>query len=110
VAQVKIKYLLRKAGLLYYQRGIPSDLRPHYSGRALSLINLKTTDIAKAAKLCAQYAARDDALWCVLRSREGETLTTRESRAAAEALLQSWEAHVGFVQDMMQIIRKRWKL
>jgi integrase len=90
VAQVKIKYLLRKAGLLYYQRGIPPDLRPHYSGRALILINLKTPDLAKAAKLCAQYAERDDALWRVLRSREGQTLTTQESREAAQALLTSW--------------------
>ena len=90
MATVKIKYLLRKAGLLYYQRGIPPDLRPHYSGRALILINLKTQDLSRAARLCAQYAIRDDVLWRTLRGREGQSLTTPESRAAAEALLQSW--------------------
>jgi hypothetical protein len=68
MAMVKIKYLLNKDGLLYYQRGIPLDLRPHYLGRPLIRENLKTMDYGEAAKLCAQHAARDDVEWRALRS------------------------------------------
>ena len=64
----KIKHLLRKAGLLYYQRGVPLDLRQHYSGRALILHNLKTQDLSKAARLCSEYAVADDNHWQALRS------------------------------------------
>jgi integrase len=99
MATVKIRYLLRKAGLLYYQRGIPPDLRPHYSGRALILINLKTLDLSRAAKLCSQYGTRDDALWRTLRSPEGKGLTTEESREAAQALIASWGAERGSRPD-----------
>jgi integrase len=68
MAMVKIKYLLRKDGLLYYQRGIPADIRPHYSGRPLIRINLQTQDLGKAAGLCAKYAAADDVRWQAIRS------------------------------------------
>jgi integrase len=68
MATVKIKYLLRKAGILYYQRGIPADICPHYSGRRLIHINLKTQDLGKAAGLCAKYAAADDVRWQAIRN------------------------------------------
>jgi integrase len=68
MATIKIKHLLRKSGLLYYQRGIPLDLRQHYSGRALILHNLKTQDLSMAARLCSQYAMADDNRWQALRS------------------------------------------
>jgi integrase len=100
MAMVKIKYLLRKDGLLYYQRGIPVDLRPHYSGRPLIRINLGTLDLGKAAGLCAKYAARDDVLWKVLRSGLDPDLTTSETRAAAEALLASWGVERGGIYGM----------
>ena len=90
MAQVKVKYLLRKYGLLYYQRRIPEDIKPHYPGKTFILINLKTLDLTKATRLCAQYAARDDVLWATLRSGLDPDLTTTENRAAAEALLASW--------------------
>jgi hypothetical protein len=70
VAQVKVKYLLRKYGLLYFQRRIPADLKAHYSGKNFILINLKTSDLTKATRLCGQYAARYDVLWRMLRSPE----------------------------------------
>ncbi len=63
MATVKIKYLLRKDGALYYQRGVPVALRPHYSGRPLIRINLQTQDLVKAAGLCAKYALADDVKW-----------------------------------------------
>jgi integrase len=68
MATVKIKYLLKKAGLLYYQRGIPADISPHYSGRRLIHINLKTQDLGNAAGLCAKYAAADDVRWQAIRN------------------------------------------
>ena len=95
MAHVKVKYLLRKSGLLYYQRAIPNDLKPHYSGKSLLRINLKTLDPAKATQLCAQYAARDDLLWKQIRSGQDPNLTTVETRQAAEGLLASWGAERG---------------
>jgi integrase len=67
MATVKIKYLLRKEGRLYYQRGIPVDLRPHFSGRALAIHNLKTSSLSEAARLCTKYAAADDARFQAIR-------------------------------------------
>jgi len=95
MAHVKVKYLLRKSGLLYYQRAIPNDLKPHYSGKSLIRINLKTLDPVKATQLCAQYAAREDILWKQIRSGQDPNLTTVETRQAAEALLASWGAERG---------------
>jgi integrase len=89
MATVKIKYLLRKDGLLYYQRGIPLDLRPHYSGRNLIRINLQTLDLGKAARLCTQYAEADDILWQTIRHGKG-VLTTAETRAAGQSLFTAW--------------------
>jgi hypothetical protein len=102
VAQVKVKYLLRKYGLLYYQRRIPQDLKPHYSGRNFILINLKTLDLTKAARLCAQFSARDDILWASLRSGLDPNLTTTETREAAAALLASWGVERGGIWGMYQ--------
>ena len=95
MAHVKVKYLLRKSGLLYYQRAIPNDLKPHYSGKSLLRINLKTQNAVKATQLCAQYAARDDLLWKQIRSGQDPDLTTVETRQAAEALLASWGVEKG---------------
>jgi hypothetical protein len=89
MAHVKVKYLLKKSGLLYYQRAIPSDLKPYYSGKPLLRINLKTLDPVKATQLCAQFAARDDLLWKQIRGGQDPNLTTVATRQAAEALLAS---------------------
>jgi integrase len=74
MATIKIKYLLRKEGRLYYQRGIPVDLRPHFSGRALAIHNLKTLDLGEAARLCARYAAADDRRFQAIRMGEDPAL------------------------------------
>jgi len=89
MATIKIKHLFQKGGRLYYSRRIPADLKPHYS-KSIIRINLKTSDIGKAAKQVAKFAARDDILWTALRGGEDPNLTTAENRAAAEALLTSW--------------------
>jgi integrase len=99
MATIKIKHLFQKGGMLYYSRRIPGDLKAHYS-KSIIRTNLKTSDIGKAARLVAQYAAKDDVLWRMLRSPEGREMTTPESRAAAEALLQSWGGSRG--------LRPRW--
>src|ERR1017187_9474339 len=67
MATVKIKHLLRKAGLLYYSRRIPDDLKTHYP-QSIIRTNLKTLDLSKAARLCSEYAEADDRRWQALRS------------------------------------------
>src|SRR5450759_5086211 len=67
MAPVTIKHLLRKAGLLYYSRRIPDDLKTHYP-QSIIRTNLKTQDLSKAARLCSEYAAADDTRWQTLRS------------------------------------------
>jgi hypothetical protein len=99
MATIKVKYLLQKSGLLYYSRRIPDDLKDHYS-KSIIRVNLKTQDIGKAARLCAQYSARDDVLWTALRSGLDADLTTTENRAAAEALLASWGLGRGAIWGM----------
>ena len=96
MATVKIKHLFQKGGRLYYSRRIPADLKAHYS-KSIIRTNLKTSDIGKAAKLVAQFAARDDVLWTALRSGLDPNLTTAENGAAAEALLASWGLSRGAV-------------
>jgi hypothetical protein len=98
MATIKIKHLFQKGGRLYYSRRIPADLKAHYS-KSIIRTNLKTSDIGKAARLVAQYSARDDALWRTLRSPEGKGLTTEENRAAAQALIASWGAGRGSRPD-----------
>jgi integrase len=67
VAMIKVKHLLRKAGLLYYSRRIPDDLKQHYP-QSIIRTNLKTLDLSRAARLCSEYAAADDRRWQTLRS------------------------------------------
>src|ERR1019366_5196572 len=88
MATIKIKHLFQKGGRLYYSRRIPSDLKPHYS-QSIIRTNLKTQDISKAARLVAQFAARDNVLWRAIRDGHG-TLTTSETRLAGEALFEAW--------------------
>ena len=99
MATVKIKHLLRKYDCLYYQRRIPTDLKDHYP-RSIIRERLDTDNLAEGAKRCAQFAARDDLLWKMLRSGLDPDLTTTETRAAAEALLASWGVERGGIYGM----------
>ena len=108
MAMVKVKYLLRKSGLLYYQRAIPDDLKKHYSGKSLIRVNLGTQDAAKAARLIAEHASRDDVLWKHIRS--GTNLTTAETRAAGKALLEARAGHIGIIDWKNPIEREALRL
>jgi len=88
--RVSVSYLqCRSSGLFYYYRRIPEELRGHYQGRRFRLQSLQTRNEQEAIRKVAGLASADDALWASLRAPEARdlSLTTGETRDAAEALL-----------------------
>jgi integrase len=78
-----------KAGVFYYYRRIPKDLKAHFNGRTFRKVSLGTRDLKVAINKAAPMVAGDTALWKSLRSPTSEEveLTTRETGDAAKALL-----------------------
>lgn len=88
--KVSASYLQRrKAGLFYYDRRIPQDLRSHYGNKRFRIESLKTTDERTTLKKVAKLSTDDTLLWESLRSPTSQRLklTTEDNTVAARALL-----------------------
>lgn len=77
---------------IVYQRGIPSDLRDRYSGKSVKH-DLKTSDIAKAAKLVDGLNRRYEAEWASLRAAPESS--SEALKVHTEAFLKDWGLKAG---------------
>lgn len=84
---LKNTYQRHPGGPIVYQRAVPSDLRDRYSGKTIKL-DLKTSDLAKAAKKVEVLNRRYEAEWEGLRASPDST--PKALRVHADALLREF--------------------
>ena len=79
---LKNTYQRHPGGPIVYQRAVPSDLRSSYPGRNVKH-DLKTSDIAVAARAVTAFNLRYEAEWAGLRAAPGSAPRTVKLQAAA---------------------------
>ncbi|WP_116599212.1 DUF6538 domain-containing protein [Primorskyibacter marinus] len=83
---LQAKFIERRKNVYYFRRRIPHDVRHKYPGKPENdFVSLKTKDPKVAAERAHQRAGQQDAVWQAIRN--GEDLTTQETRDAALGLL-----------------------
>lgn len=85
--QVTLKNTYLRGGTLIYQRAVPKDLQDRYPGKTIKH-DLKTADLAKAARLVADLNQRLEAEWSGLRS--APEASPKALKAHADALLKRY--------------------
>jgi len=79
---LKNTYQRSPGGPIIYQRAIPSDLRSSYPGKTVKH-DLKTTDIAEAARAVTAFNKRYEAEWAGLRAAPGSASQSVKAQATA---------------------------
>ncbi|MFM0347661.1 phage integrase [Paraburkholderia sp. RL17-347-BIC-D] len=91
-----LKHSYQRGNTFYFQRPIPRDLQQHY-GKKLVKINLKTSDVALAARKIDALNAQFEEDWRMLRADPDSSL--KATRKHAEAFLASWGIVPGTARD-----------
>jgi len=79
---VSISHVYQRGNTYYYQRKIPQDLVPRYSGKTHIKVNLKTIDPQQIARKVRDLNRQYESIWASLRgSADLQPLSIRESAA-----------------------------